>query len=86
MTNENVSYKTLERFRTKLIEDINNKLTEQQRQFLLSIKKGKPNWLLTPFEKLINFPALQWKLNNIKKMNPQKHSAAVDQLKRILKL
>lgn len=71
MTDSEVSYETLDETRTKLIEEVNQKLTNNQRQFLLTVKQGEPDWSLIPFETLRDFPALNWKIINIKKMDPR---------------
>ena len=55
--------------------------------FLLSFKKGKPEWNLFPIEALASMPAVKWKLMNIKKLskdNPEKHAEQIDKLKETL--
>jgi predicted nucleotidyltransferase component of viral defense system len=86
MANDSVGYEELEMVRKQLIHDIHNQMTDAQRRFLLSVKMGEPNWSVFPLENLDKFPALQWKLMNIQKMDRNKHTIMVDQLKRILKL
>lgn len=59
-------------------------LDEDERAFLLSMKRGQPEWDLLGFDHLDQLPALQWKLRNIRKMSTEKHRHAVAQLARIL--
>ncbi|PIQ42381.1 MAG: hypothetical protein COV52_05200 [Gammaproteobacteria bacterium CG11_big_fil_rev_8_21_14_0_20_46_22] len=86
MTNVGVSYDELHEVRSKLIKTLQTQLTKNERQFLLSIKMGKPDWNLLTVPNIKNLPALQWKLLNIKKMNKTKHSKMSDQLKKVLGL
>ncbi len=57
-----------------------------ERAFLLSIKRGEPEWGRLPIPGLDELPALRWKLANIEKLrrSPAKHAAAVDSLRRVL--
>jgi len=59
-------------------------LDEDERIFLLSLKRGEPEWNRLGFDHLEQLPALQWKLRNIRKMSPEKHRHAVTQLASIL--
>ena len=86
MTREPVSLETLMDVRRRLIRDLNEKLSENERYFLLSMKSGEPEWNRLPIEHLEQLPALQWKLRNIGKMEPVKHQMAVDELRRVLQL
>jgi len=61
-------------------------LTSEERQFLLSVKQGDPQWSLMPFQGLDKFPALQWKLRNVKKMSRPKQQQAIQKLKKVLEL
>lgn len=86
MTTVQVSLDSLVKIRKKLIEDLNNNLTEKERNFLLSIKKGEPEWNLMPFENLSELPALKWKIINIQNMDNKKHSDQIIKLREILRL
>lgn len=72
--------------REQLIDQLNNTLTQDERAFILSLKKGEPLWNLFPIKGIEYLPAVQWKLQNIRKMPVQKHQAAVEKLKNVLKL
>jgi hypothetical protein len=86
MAREPVSVETLVETRRRLVRELNDRLTENERLFLLSIKMGAPEWNRLPIEHLEQLPALQWKLRNIGNMESAKHRQAVDELKRVLRL
>lgn len=73
MSLERFTYDDYETVRQKLITTVHQSLTEKDKRFLLSIKNATPDWSLYDFER---FPAIQWKLQNLKKLketNPKKH-------------
>jgi len=59
-------------------------LDDDEKAFLLSMKRGTPEWNRLGIEHLEQLPALQWKLLNIRKMSPDKHREALEKLTRIL--
>jgi hypothetical protein len=59
---------------------IRNALTDAEKQFLLSMKKGEPEWDLLGIDHIRSLPALQWKLLNIRRMTPSRHQEALDRL------
>lgn len=79
-----ISLQDLETTRMRLIREINNKMTDKQKQFLLSFKAVQPEWNLLDMGDVANLPAVQWKLLNIKRMPNEKHKAALDKLKKVL--
>ncbi|MEK6731668.1 MAG: nucleotidyl transferase AbiEii/AbiGii toxin family protein [Pseudomonadota bacterium] len=84
ITNLNVSCNELIAIRKQLVTLINKILTDNERNFLLSLKQGEPNWQLMEIENLNQFPAIQWKLLNIRKMDKNKHRLALEKLKTVL--
>lgn len=73
MSREPFSYEEYEEVRNKLIRMINMSLTDEDKSFLLRADNVEPDWSLYAFEQ---FPAVQWKLQNLKKLrdtNPDKH-------------
>jgi predicted nucleotidyltransferase component of viral defense system len=86
MTTVDVTLAELLKTRDQLIKTIANELTEQERHFFLSIKKGEPNWDLLPFDNLDKLPGLKWKLLNVRKMDKAKHQKMIDKLKSVLQL
>ncbi|MBN1684108.1 MAG: nucleotidyl transferase AbiEii/AbiGii toxin family protein [Gammaproteobacteria bacterium] len=86
MTTVPMALNELLEVRNQLIDTLSNDLTETERYFLLSIKKGEPDWNLLPFDHLDQLPGLKWKLLNVRKMSKTKHQKMIDKLKTILKL
>lgn len=73
MSDEVFTYDDFEETREKLVKTINSSLTAVDKKFLLSVKNCEPDWNIYDFEK---FPAVQWKLQNLRKLketNPNKH-------------
>ena len=73
MSREPFSYKEHEETRNKLVRMTNASLTDEDKNFLLRADNAEPDWSLYAFEQ---FPAVQWKLQNLKKLrdtNPDKH-------------
>lgn len=84
MARSEVSSDDLRHVQEKLAPMIVSALDENERTFLLSMKRGEPEWNRLGIEHLAQLPALQWKLTNIRKMDPGKRKAALDQLARVL--
>ncbi|MDA0839841.1 MAG: nucleotidyl transferase AbiEii/AbiGii toxin family protein [Planctomycetota bacterium] len=59
-------------------------LDANERQFLLSMKSGDPDWNVLGFKNLQSMPALQWKLLNIRKMEVGKRRDQLAMLKSLL--
>lgn len=72
MTNFNISYEELENIREQLITTIKSILNEQDKQFLISVKKGSPNWQHINIPHVANLPSIRWKMINLAKMDLQK--------------
>ena len=86
MTLDPLPLAALETARERLIEQINRDLTNAEREFLLSMKQLAPRWDLLGIPGLERLPGLQWKLYNLRKMDPAKRSAAEQLLRRKLGL
>lgn len=81
------TYEDFEDTRQRLIETINASLTEKERSFLLSFKRGNPDWELFPLPRLSELPAVRWKLLNLQnliKSNPGKHKELLSKLETLL--
>jgi len=73
MTEEGFTYQDYENTRIQLRDYVHKLITASDKQFLLSVEKGTPNWESYDFG---DFPAVKWKLQNIQKLknqNPTKH-------------
>ncbi len=86
MTFQHVAYEALIEARERLINDIRNSLTTNEKKFILSIKTGNPEWQLFPLKQIRHLPSVQWKLINIQKMNTKKRADAVKRLAALFKL
>ena len=81
------TYEDFEATRERLIQEVNSRLTENDRKFLLSFKSGDPQWNLFPISKLNEMPAVQWKLKNARNLiasNPTKHKELLEKLRKLL--
>jgi hypothetical protein len=89
MTSIEFSYDDYENVRDTLIGTIKQRLTENDKQFMLSFEIGKPEWDLFPRSVLKDLPAIKWKLLNIQKLkntNLKKHQQMIENLKSVLAL
>jgi predicted nucleotidyltransferase component of viral defense system len=84
MTQEEVSLQGLREVQEKLAHRIVQSLDDDERAFLLSMKRGEPEWDRLGVDNLDQLPALQWKCLNIKKMSPEKRASELDRLQRVL--
>jgi len=84
MTEKPVSLETLLNTREELIKVINQMLSSSEREFIMSVKKGDPDYSLMPFDNLEDLPALKWKLINIRNMDKAKHQAMLKKLTVVL--
>lgn len=88
MAREPVAVEVLESTQAALPGLLRASLNLNERRFLLSIKRGEPDWSLLPIPHLSELPALRWKLANIKtlKQSPARHQLAVDALRTVLEI
>jgi predicted nucleotidyltransferase component of viral defense system len=85
MTDEEFTYDEFEAVRDRMIKTVHASLTNEDKQFILSIKELKPDWSIYNFEK---FPAINWKLQNLSKFkenNPTKHIEQLQALEQKIK-
>ena len=86
MAREEVAVGALCRARERLVELIRRRLDADEKQFLLSMKEGEPDWALLGIAHLRELPALQWKLTNIRKMDSVRRRLALKKLEAVLAL
>jgi predicted nucleotidyltransferase component of viral defense system len=87
MSDIDFTYEDFENTREKLIETVNLSLTDTDRSFLLSFKRGEPDWNQFPVKGLKDMSAVQWKLlnlQNLNKSNPGKHKELLSRLETLL--
>jgi len=84
MTIENVSLGSLEQTRLELIRTLHEKLSENDKAFILSVKSGEPKWERFAYPDAKDLPAVKWKLYNLSGMNRAKQKSAFKKLEDIL--
>ena len=83
MTDIPFTYEEFEETRAKLINDVKSLITEADKKFLISFESGQPEWEGYEFEYFKEYPSVQWKLLNLKKLakqNPQKLQEEAEKL------
>jgi len=85
MCREEVTLDSLVAVQRDLPRRLVSELDEDERAFLLALKRGDPDWGRLGLRDINRLPALQWKLRNIRNMPREKHRAAVDKLTGILR-
>lgn len=80
MSNLEFSYDDFEGARRQLVRRIHADLTDRDRDFLLSVKRAEPDWGIHDFER---FPAVQWKLQNLRRLRDAQPRKFNDQLGRL---
>ena len=68
MTREKVSLDELIVCRHKIVSQLPGLLREHYKDFLVCMMEGRPKWDDLPFKNIENYPGVQWKLLNIRKM------------------
>jgi len=84
MVREPVTIEKLVAARQDLVANLAPSLDSAERQFLLSMKSGDPDWDVLGFDNLQAMPALQWKLHNIRKMGARKRDEQLETLRVLL--
>ena len=84
LTTNPVTLEELQQVRRMLKKELPAALTANQRQFLLSLVMGEPDWTLMHCAHLSELPAIRWKLQNLaklKKSNPTKFNQQAEELR-----
>lgn len=84
MANVVVTIADLEETRERLIAEIHARLGVNEKQFLLSVKRLKPEWELLGLGGVDQLPAVKWKLHNLAQMAVDKRAYAVGRLEKLL--
>ena len=83
------SYTEFEETRERLIRDVRELLTEEDKQFLIGFERAEPVWFGYEFANLKDYPSVKWKSMNLAKLktkNPDKLKAEAEKLERCLYL
>jgi predicted nucleotidyltransferase component of viral defense system len=84
MVDASFTYEDFEATRERLVSEIASALTSEDKDLLISFESGEPDWGLSRIECLRQLPAVQWKLQNVRKLireNPPKHAEMLQALK-----
>lgn len=84
MTFEDASLKELVEVQRRMLDVLKEHFTQQDFDFLMSFKRGTPDWKLAPESHIQNLPAVQWKLRNIGRMSEEKRAQSLEKLEGIL--
>lgn len=84
MTREPVQFEELEQARDELLAGLRAKLTPADCAFLLSVKRGAPDWSHLPYPHIHELPGVRWKLLNIAKMKPAARKRDIAALEEVL--
>lgn len=87
MTRTSVPLDALLATRLKLVADLQSRLDDRAKQFLLSLQDGAPDFASINRLQAADLPAVKWKLLNLNKLkrdNPEKHAAQRDALLKLL--
>ena len=85
MTTDVVTIEELEQAREELISTISTMLTDQDKQFLLDLKQGKPDWQSFYYPDVQELPAVKWECYNLQNMSAEKKKSALENLENVLK-
>jgi hypothetical protein len=86
MTDSPVTLDDLIQAREHLIAEVVGKMPRDHRRFLLSLKKGEPEWLLLGVPGAEALPAVRWRLENLAKIDKNKRDALIERLREVLQL
>lgn len=86
MTTKPIELGELITARSEMMIALRQHFTSRDRDFLLSFKRGEPDWSLFDEPSAESLPAVKWKLLNIQKLanNPVKHQEQLTKLKGVL--
>ena len=84
MTYEPVSLEQLEKTFQKMVPKIHASMTDADRNFLLALKRGTPDWQTFALPEAERLPAIQWKIYNLDRMNSGKRKKAAAKLEKVL--
>jgi hypothetical protein len=86
MTDTTVTVDDLIGAREQLIGEIVGKMPKDHKKFLVSLKKGEPEWKLLGVDGAEALPAVRWRLENLAKMDKKKRDGLIERLREVLQL
>lgn len=85
MTAEEISMEQLEAAREDLLDAMVGGMPDEHRTFLISVKEGEPRWDLLTVTGIEELPAVQWRLQNLAKMDANRKAALLKALREALR-
>jgi predicted nucleotidyltransferase component of viral defense system len=70
--------------REVLIEEIVGKMPDSHKKFLVSVKRGEPDWSLLDLPNVKELPAVRWKLENLAKLTDEKRAQLLEGLNKAI--
>ena len=86
MVDEPVTLDELLKAREDLIAEIVGRMPEQLKRFLISVKRGEPDWAVLDLPDAKDLPAVQWKLQNLAKLSDEKRAQLLKELNAALQI
>jgi predicted nucleotidyltransferase component of viral defense system len=74
MVDQPVTLDDLLEAREDLVKEIVDNMPDEHRKFLVSVKKGEPDWSLLGLPSAKDLPAVRWKLENLAKLPADKRA------------
>lgn len=87
LTTEPIALDVLLDVRQALTNELPRSLDENERLFLVSLARNRPEWGRLGIDHLEQLPGIRWKMRNIGQLaekNPAKHAAQADRLEQLL--
>lgn len=84
MTEEPITLTELEAAREAIIAEMVAAMPEDHRHFLVSFKRGEPDWELLGIPEAQHLPAVMWKQRNLAKLPDAKRAELTEALERVL--
>ncbi|NIE79838.1 nucleotidyl transferase AbiEii/AbiGii toxin family protein [Asaia sp. As-1742] len=84
MTEEPITLTELETAREAIIAEMVAAMPDNHRRFLVSFKRGEPNWELLGIPEAQHLPAVMWKQRNLAKLPDSKRAELTEALERVL--
>ena len=86
MIHDSVTLDELLKARENLIMEIVGKMPEPHKRFLISAKRGEPEWDLLGLPCAKDLPAVRWKLENLARLSTDKRTDLLKRLTAVLKI
>ncbi len=80
MTKDPISLQELTNTQERMLNALKANFTQNDYEFLMSFKRGDPDWSIAPHQHIQDLPAVKWKLINIRKMSQKKHAESITKL------